>query len=488
MSENTHTQYDSFTIKGYWWVPETNHRVAGDLIYEEDHISLALYGGLSEARVESPFSATPICCDYPIIHGESLDGRPVTVLKTFHTKWKPDIRTLALTPGTCVGLRSSQLSCHEIIEGCHLSSCDEKFTKCDIEVPSFENWLGDSPFTVDMADSCEHVSIDYTRPKKQEFQIPARDCFVRFIRSVRPPGFPSHAPSIEHRATIEIASVKPMPMGWFQTLASEIVDLFSFFYGGNLLSRQVTLVTGNTDDRGSTLYYCRHKVKPVEFTAMDMVIRYESLKELFAQILEHWLTLPEAISRARRMVLSSTRRPSAFIEFRFLPLAHATEIIAETSPYRTFVDDATFTQLRTTMLEALPSGLSPELSTSIRSSLGWANGRNLKSKLLAMLNELQDETCHLFCIDKEAFVKGFVNTRNYYTHYSPKMKPLQGKELHWAIEKMSLMIRILLLLKAGVSEGILQGSIRSHIRLSQERACWGKIAEEGSSLGSTDND
>ena len=87
-----------------------------------------------------------------------------------------------------------------------------------------------------------------------------------------------------------------------------------------------------------------------------------------------------------------------------------------------------------------------------------------------MFGELQDATCHLFCIDTTKFVDGLVDTRNYYTHYSPKVKHLRDAELHWAIRKMSLMLRIFVLIKAGVPENDLRQFFLSHHRLSQEKS------------------
>ena len=242
----------------------------------------------------------------------------------------------------------------------------------------------------------------------------------------------------------------------------------------------------NGDDR-VTLYYPRHKVKPVEFDTSDILVRYENVKTLFTQILTNWLTASEVAKRARRMVLSSEQRPSAFIELRFLPLAHAAEVLTKESNSPTFVEDATFAEIRNQMLASLSKELPKELIDSIKSSLGWANGRNVKSKLLTILNGLQDETCRLFCIDKTKFIAGIVDTRNYYTHYSAKKNLLQGVDLHWAIRKASSMLRILLLIKAGVPESDLRRLVHSHGRLSQKRAVWSRITEEGSPLNGAES-
>jgi hypothetical protein len=130
----------------------------------------------------------------------------------------------------------------------------------------------------------------------------------------------------------------------------------------------------------------------------------------------------------------------------------------------------------------IPDDVPKELVDAIKGGLGYANGHTLNRKLSNMLNGLSDETCRLFCVDKTTFIKGIVDTRNYNTHYSAKSRLLQGIELHWASRKLSLMLRVLLLLKAGIAEVDIQAMIRPHPRLSQERGVWRNVSEEGSPL------
>jgi hypothetical protein len=480
------SQDQPFTVKGHWWLPNLTQKVAGDLIYDVEKMTLALYGGLNNAVVDTPFNVTPEETQFPLIHGESLSGVPITLLKSFYTAWTPDIRTLAISPGTRKALLSSKLTCHIMIEGAHLSSPNDTFLKCCIEVPHLETWLGDSPFTVEMVKSGEQVNLHYARPGNQEFSLPTCNCSVRFVRSVVPPGAPGHTASVEHRTVVEIEALKPMSLSSFTERASEIVDLFSFLYGANVLSRRLMLFRSSKDNDGVALYYPRHPVEARRSQDSDILIRYESLKAVFWQVLANWLSAAKVTKRARRIVLSSERRPSAFIEFRFLPLLHAVEVLAKEMGDSGIVDATMFKEIKRRMLSTLPDGLPTELVESIRNSLGWANGHNLRAKLLTMLDGLQDETCHLFCVDKMKFAKGIVDTRNYYTHYSERTRLLQGAELHWAIQKTSLMLRILLLLRAGVPESDLQRAVHGHLRLRNEKAVWREVTEEGSPVGIAD--
>ena len=169
VTDAVYPQDEPFTIRGRWWLPGSNQRIAGDLVYEEEGLTLNLYGGLNEARATFPFSATPEETEFPVIHGESLDRVPVTLLDSFYTKWKPAIRSFGIRTGTRTELLSSRLCGNGMVNGIHLRSPDDQFTKCRVEIPYLENWLGDSPFAVDNQGSFEKIHVDYSRPANEVF-------------------------------------------------------------------------------------------------------------------------------------------------------------------------------------------------------------------------------------------------------------------------------------------------------------------------------
>ena len=208
----------------------------------------------------------------------------------------------------------------------------------------------------------------------------------------------------------------------------------------------------------------------------------------FGSILEKWFTAPEYARAAGRMLYSSERTPSRFLDQRFLPLMHAAERLIQGAKGVTIIDDEAYQSLRIAIKNVIPAGTPKELVDAFTNSLGYANGRNLNQKLMSVLNELADETCSLFCVDKAKFVKGIVDTRNHLTHYSTKKGKLvlQGLELHWASRKLVLMLRVLLLVGAGIPEATIQRLVQRQIRLSGERRVWSELSEEGTAYGGFD--
>lgn len=478
-----HLQNECFNLKGKWWLPNSDQMTSGELLYEEENMYLSLFGGLSDATVDSPFVASPDTRQHGMIYGELEDKTPVTILNSFYTNWTPDITSLSIPSGTKVPLRSSKLYCPTMFEGIHLSSQNEKISKCHVQIPYLDLWLNDAPFDLKINSSLSEVNLTYSRPKQQEFILTDQHCLIRFVHSTKIPSLPlSSAPEIKHTSLLEIEPSEPQTFDWFQSIISEIIDFLAIAYGGLLQSDRIIFYKSSSDQHGFSFYQCRHRVNVVSYDQRTFVVGYGKIRKSFQQILSGWLSLPLNFKQARNMLISSERRPSSFIELRFLPLVHAAEVLSNERNYSTIIPKTEFKSYCKEMLSSLPDDIPEELMKSISNSLGWANGRNLKGKLGIVLDELQDETCRLFSVDREQFIKGVVNTRNHYTHYSTKsgQNILQGVELHWAIQKLSLMIRILLMIQVGIKEDDVKTMIKSHVRLSQERSEWSKVSEEGS--------
>ena len=173
------------------------------------------------------------------------------------------------------------------------------------------------------------MHLDYSRPKNHAYEVAAANLVMRLIHSVRPPARPlGNSPTIQHHTYIELEPYEAMSLDRLAEATSEIVGMCAILYGGHLLSRSVTQFRGGRGDGKALFFYPRHAVKSRSYKKSDFAIRYEHIKASFGEILEGWLGASETIKQSRRIFLSTERTPSEFIEFRFLPLVHAAEILS----------------------------------------------------------------------------------------------------------------------------------------------------------------
>lgn len=470
------SQNKDFKIRGNWWLPGSSQKVSGDLICADSRMDLVLYGGLDTVIAQSPFHFEHGKGAFPEIHGESLDGLPITLLDAFYTYRKPGIQSFQVVPGTTVPLLSSRLHCNLAALGGH-HAANSTFNKCHIEVPSLTTWLADPVFSFNESDSSlGNFRVEYSRPKIKEFSQPSHGSVVRIIHSVQLPSIPTTAPRIRHKSYIEIAAAMPQSIEWFVETTGEVMDLFSLLFGGVLNSKRLILVGEHQDE--ISVYLPRKRIKQKAYRHFDFVIGSKEALPTFHDVLNNWFSASNATKQARRMLFSSERHPSKFIELRFLPLAHALEVIAKEFA-EPIIPKKEFRSVLDTLLDAVPSDQPPELQEAIRSSLKHANSRNLRTSIKKTLESMSLETRSLFCTDPVKFISGIVNTRNYYTHYSRPKHLLEGVALHWTIHKLAMMLRIWLLIRSGISEETVKNCIHRHSTLRPKRDVWRELNEEG---------
>jgi hypothetical protein len=448
-------------------------------------MDLFLYGGLDTVIAQSPFHFEHGKGAFPEIHGESLDGLPITLLDSFYTYRKPGIQSFQVMPGTTVPLLLSRLHCNLAALGGH-HTADSTFKKCHIEVPSLTTWLADPVFDFDYGDiSLGNYRVEYSRPKIREFALPSHGCIVRIVHSVQLPSIPTTAPRMRHKSGIEIVAVMPQSIEWFVELTGEVMDLFSLLFGGVLNSKRLKLIGEDHDE--TSVYLPRKRIKQKAYRHFDFVVGSKEALPIFHDVLNNWFSASNATKQARRMLFSSERHPSKFIELRFLPLAHALEVIAKEFA-EPIIPKKEFKSVLNALLDAVPNDQPLELQEAIRSSLKHANSRNLRTSIKKTLESMSHETRDLFCTDPAKFISGIINTRNYYTHYSPPKRLLEGVALHWTIHKLALMLRIWLLIKSGVPEESVKKCVHRHSTLRPKRAVWMELHEEGQPTRSETHD
>jgi hypothetical protein len=479
MSEPT-PQSTPFTLRGHWNLPGSEEKTAGDLIYDVDRLRLVLLGGFNKAISEHPLSARPGQNDFPVIHGTLVDKTLVTIFRCFYTSYSPDLDWKNSSYPKEVQISQSELNCEIAILGKHLETEDDAFVSARLEFPQLEDWLGASPFEVKIEEN-RNVDIKFRPPNDECFTT--RDFNLSLRHSVRPPSLPyGNRPSAEHTSFLEINPFKSETIKWFVSVNRELTGLFSHLYGGNILSEQFLLRQRVSDDY-LAVYYARHRTEFKSIERFNLWTTYEKVKSNFPSLLNEWLLANDSYKQARSMLLSSERRPSAFIELRFLPLVHALEVITQANASTTIVSKEEYTRIKSLVEKAIPTGTHPDLILAFKRSLGHANGKSLKFKIKKLIETISPKVISLLCNDVEKFTKGIVDTRNFYTHYSNQKVILDHRELHWATRKLSVLLRVLSLRSAGMDEDLIMHVLERNPEIVNERRTWQRISENGTGEG-----
>ena len=422
-----------------------------------------------------------------VIYGESAKGTSITLLGSFYTSW--ELGGSSFFSNRPVPVESSKLTCNAMLFGIHLEDEDEEcFTQCSLTIPNLDRWLDDRPFGIQTS-LPKTVNVTYTRPEERRFSVPESIGEFRLCPAVTPPVHPWDDVTIRHRTYVRVEPGSPKSFTWFVRTAKEIERLFTLLMGRVVQTSQMRL-TCDTEQgvADSYVYLPTERVDQPAMNPIDFLFRYPDVTDWFPGMLRSWFGKSDEIRHALDLVFSSLERPGRFLETRFLPFIQAVEVFSRAVEPGQIADKKFYTPIRKKLICSIPGNVPEELKEAIKRSLGYANERTLRERILAILEGLQHETTALFCVKPKDFVRGVVETRNHLTHYSGRSDSiLKGMELHWATIKLQTMMKVLLLKRLGIPESEVHSLLKKNHDLSTERRAWRDVPELGSRNSKTDS-
>jgi len=440
----------------------------------------ALPRELGEDLSRGTWPKDPAC-----IHGSTQGGEPVTVYKSWYQKCQH------------VSLFSSEVSAatlvsHFALIGGHFKPQDEQlFSSCTIRVPDLNKWIGYSA-------SSTHEEIEdgvpcfVTKTKQLPDQVFATAIGdVHFKSGLSFLGGHSAPFTIQHDRVICLGPREGQKVDWYLKQLQHIERLFALLFGWPVQAEEVRLYSlperrgePDSDDlgalMGARLFVTRKRVTAKQPRDPQYLVRYKLVEEQLAAVVVGWFSDYADIDDALNVYFTTIYQPGSFLEHRFLPTVQSLEVLGREMFSDMYVQKEVFKEIEQRLLQALPHQMDRGLRNSITNRLKYANEPTLKTRLRQMLDRLEEQTRLLVCTDSKKFATGIVNTRNYLTHYSePDNTVLDSTEMHWATQKMRLLMTALLLKRAGLSEEVIRTAFGNHYGTTAERNVWMKVSEAG---------
>ena len=200
---------DPFTLAGTWWVPDReDDKLGGTLTYERGRTGLRLR--LLGEFVSEGSSGTPLIRRYPIVLGQGVDGRKVTLYRA--TVVDPHAIHQATGSGEMEKFASHELSVHEAFLGAHLSDGrDTLVTAVGATFDLLDDWAwGDQPFARNVAtDDSTIWRWDYVVPEALAFR--AFSGTAHIIAGFADNSTTWHDHSVERPAGFQVEFDEPVP-------------------------------------------------------------------------------------------------------------------------------------------------------------------------------------------------------------------------------------------------------------------------------------
>lgn len=441
---------------GRWRLPDSPETVlSGPLTFSPDEgVGLQLIGCFE------PDNAT----HYALSNGTIFGVAEEWGLVTLYGVWGQGRTDISYVNGQ--RLVRSRYGAVTIFEGAHIPSPHEyRTSSVSLSFRHLHEWL--RPFGIEISsggpvfEDYEHA-IGYRR--LEDIVVKHANVTYTFWTGVTS-NYALDKASILGDSHIHCTSEKTMTVGeWLDVTVFPIWDFLSFASGAPLALSSLSFEheTGSPSPG-----FC--KLSTVEvFQLFTNNMRYpniskehrsigeESLlesKSLIAngaELFERWFSLRQEIKDVINLyfMVRDQGKHFAFFEAQFLSAVQATEAYHTIKRDGRLLSKEDYATLKAQVL----NGVDQDWAKRVGEQLGWVQYKKLHQRLTELLQET-DKVVDQLQPDRDKFVTKIKQTRNYFTHYDPRLekKRLKELELYLAIQTLLSVMEVLILRDLGTN-------------------------------------
>jgi hypothetical protein len=423
---------ETHQFKGIWSLPSAEaESLPGTLTVKQGKADLELLGDfghelLSEAARERSYSLDP--ADQLRVLGSSADGKNITLEKVSSRNYQVSI------PGLPVAHYTAQA----ILVGKHFAEGEPiLFDEISIRASDLNAWTRVSGFDVhhdfEKLDGAEALAftgfaVDYKVPDDIEIQLARGErAFIRYgAKSEGLAGGTDHV-AVTQEAAIHFRFAKKGGLDQVFRRVSEVRNFLSLAVGRPV---SILAVTGYLDDYAESngsrrpidlMWQVPHNPDPPARGRRfhEMLFSVPEASPDISSVMKRWLARQARLEPVFNLFFGVLYHPDLYLEVRFLTFAQA----IETYDYRR---------------RRHPG--KKKLVQRVEDVLGSC--RTVSKRIVG-----SDPT------DVEAFIELFRDSRNYYTHYNPKLekRAAKGVPLYLLTLQLRAIIEMVLLRELGFS-------------------------------------
>lgn len=449
----THSLLTTRHLKGKWWLPRLpEHQLSGDVsFFPSKEIVLEVDGSLA-----NELHASENHYGQETILGFIENEAPCTLLYNTHVSGKFSGNTVI----------EEKYRTRYLVIGVHISNpLSFKFSDLIVRFTRLEQWTNRNPFDFqhEKEDPLTEI-VKYTRPPQIKVPVPSKDVNIILWPSYTRTSKPDRI-EFEHQEYIGILPNTDQSLKWFLSIAFEIRNLLTVLMTDP--PAIVELLGNAPDDSGGksnfTILFSQPDWHANSSTLRsNILIDLPSINEYFPNVVNKWLTSPDAVKPLYDLFFGYLARPNMYANFSFLSMMQALESYHRSRYSGVYIDKDKYDNFLTTMTAALPKDLPSDLRAALVSRLNYGNEYSLRKRITDIFRNLDDSLVSLVDSDYKQFVTQIVADRNYLTHYDQVSKPsgYNTERLQLSTQKIRTLLTILLLSDLEIPVTIVRDAIR----------------------------
>jgi hypothetical protein len=190
---------------------------------------------------------------------------------------------------------------------------------------------------------------------------------------------------------------------------------------------------------------------------------YPLISEHIETYLQNWYNLAKNLEPTYDLYFGTIYNPYLYPTHEFLSFAQGLESYCSKKFENNILPDKLFTKLLSKILEIvneLPEKFQKQLTPKAQYEL---NRKSFRTKLKKLFKE-QGNLFKFFIADPNDFIRKVVDTRNYYTHYSPTLedRAVKVNNIPFLSQELRYVLIAILLKETGLDDSMIKNALRRY--------------------------
>jgi hypothetical protein len=446
---------ETHTYRGLWWLPSApDDKHEGTLTITKGDARLDLLGHfghelISESEHERVYSLW--LADQERIVGITTDGTEVTLVDCTQASGGG-----LHFPGIATGVYRARA----VLVGATFDT-DEPigFDAVEIRTSELETWVGLVPFPLELNEARDGGTIRFARPPAIEFPLAiAETATLRFAMHTKGLSVVATEATLGYSAWLGLRFGERRPLEGATRDVWRLRNFVSLAIGKPLTVLAVDAYRDDlVDQAGDRLplhvfYPLPHNPEPSARRAYpwELLFNFAQARDRLPDVLSRWLAHQDLFEPVFGLYFGTLYNPSSYREQRFLAYAQGIETYDRLKRPDAKVRDPTeHKALVAEIVEAVPA----QHRKWLKGELAWSNDLKLAQRIEHVLSGCPNVTARI--VGEEglgAFVKAVKTTRNYYTHYDPKVRAkaaTEPRDMHRLTVQLRAVLETAFLLDVG---------------------------------------
>jgi ApeA N-terminal domain 1 len=422
---------ETHTFRGLWWLPTApDEKHEGNLTITKGAATLDLLGHfgrqlISEGERERVYSIW--LADQERVLGLTTDGQEITLVDC----------TQGSGGGMHIpGIENGVYHARAVIVGHMFHATDTiNFDEVEIRTAELENWVGIIPFPVTLNPARNAGTLTFERPPRMEFSLPSGEtALLRFEVHGTGLGIVTTETTLRYAAWLGLRFPQKQSLEEAARAVWRLRNFLSLAVGKALAVLAVDAYRDDVVDRAGRrltlhIFYAlarNPEPAPRGVEPRELLFDLQQARDRLADVLSRWLSHQDRYEPVFELYFGTLYNPGSYREQRFIAYAQAIETYDRLKrPKAKERDPAEHKELIGEILKAVPE----TLRAWLKEKLAWSNDLPLARRIEYVLSGCPNITTRIVGDEGiEAFVKAVKDTRNYYTHYDPKLKAKAATE------------------------------------------------------------